>query len=116
MFYLHFLPRLANFGTVLLDLGSVLVDSGGSDLVSFVTIVQKLISLEEALCNVESSDHAAVSAIIDKYSEQPIVKKDSAYHRLACDIPLQAHSFTHVCTCAQTNAYQHFFDKFGKYM
>lgn len=82
----------------MLDLHSVLVDICGSDLFPFIINVQKLISLEEALCKVESSDPAAVSAIIDKYTEQPILKEDSAYQRLACDAPPQAHSCMHVCT------------------
>ncbi|RDX63871.1 putative 3-hydroxyisobutyryl-CoA hydrolase 3, partial [Mucuna pruriens] len=46
----------------------------------------KLSLLEEALCKVETSDSNAVSAIINKYSEQPFLKEDSVYHRLVCDI------------------------------
>ncbi|XP_014516624.1 3-hydroxyisobutyryl-CoA hydrolase 1 isoform X1 [Vigna radiata var. radiata] len=42
----------------------------------------KLSLLEEALCKVETSDPNAVSAIIDKYSEQPFLKDDSVYHRM----------------------------------
>ncbi|KAG4938576.1 hypothetical protein JHK84_044825 [Glycine max] len=40
----------------------------------------KLSLLEEALCKVETSDPNAVSAIINKYSEQPFLKEDSVYH------------------------------------
>jgi len=46
--------------------------------------MQKLSLLEEALCKVETSDPNVVSAIIDKYSEQPFLKDDSVYHRLVC--------------------------------
>ncbi|KAG4940688.1 hypothetical protein JHK87_044559 [Glycine soja] len=42
--------------------------------------VEKLSLLEEALCKVETSDPNAVSAIINKYSEQPFLKEDSVYH------------------------------------
>jgi len=42
----------------------------------------KLSLLEEALCKVETSDPNAVSAIINKYSEQPFLKEDSVYHRM----------------------------------
>lgn len=50
----------------------------------FFMKAQKLSLLEESLCKVETSDPAAVSAIIDKYSEQPFLKEDSVYHRLVC--------------------------------
>ncbi|KAL1339231.1 hypothetical protein AAHE18_U020100 [Arachis hypogaea] len=40
----------------------------------------KLPLLEESLYKVESNDATAVSAIIDKYSEQPSLKEDSVYH------------------------------------
>jgi 3-hydroxyisobutyryl-CoA hydrolase len=45
-------------------------------------IGQKLSLLEEALCKVDSSDPAIISAIIDEYSQQPYLKEQSAYHRL----------------------------------
>lgn len=51
--------------------------------VSFYINAQKLSSLEEALCEVDSSDPTTVSAIIDKYSEQPVLKGDSVCRRLA---------------------------------
>ena len=44
-------------------------------------IGQKLSLLEEALCKVDSSDPAIISAIIDEYSQQPYLKEQSAYHR-----------------------------------
>jgi len=53
-------------------------------LLPFAMYAQKLSSLEESLCKVETSDPAIVSAIIDKYSEQPFLKEDSVYHRLVC--------------------------------
>ncbi|KAG6748853.1 hypothetical protein POTOM_048790 [Populus tomentosa] len=42
----------------------------------------KLPLLEEALVNLDSSDPARISAIIDEYSERPYLKGKSAYHRL----------------------------------
>jgi len=45
-------------------------------------IVQKLPSLEAALHTVDSSDQAVISAIIGEYSELPMLKEQSAYHRL----------------------------------
>ncbi|KAL4355987.1 hypothetical protein HN51_027362 [Arachis hypogaea] len=42
----------------------------------------KLPLLEESLYKVENNDATAVSAIIDKYSEQPSLKEDSVYHRM----------------------------------
>ncbi|XP_057721667.1 3-hydroxyisobutyryl-CoA hydrolase 1-like [Arachis stenosperma] len=42
----------------------------------------KLPLLEESLYKVESNDATEVSAIIDKYSEQPSLKEDSVYHRM----------------------------------
>ncbi|KAB5527831.1 hypothetical protein DKX38_021678 [Salix brachista] len=42
----------------------------------------KLPLLEEALVNLDSSDPAMISAIIDEYSERPFLKGKSAYHQL----------------------------------
>ncbi|KAL3739084.1 hypothetical protein ACJRO7_020476 [Eucalyptus globulus] len=42
----------------------------------------KLPSLEAALHTVDSSDQAVISAIIGEYSELPMLKEQSAYHRL----------------------------------
>ncbi|MED6107735.1 3-hydroxyisobutyryl-CoA hydrolase 1 [Stylosanthes scabra] len=42
----------------------------------------KLSLLEESLYKVESNDATKVSAIIDKYSEQPSLKENSVYHRM----------------------------------
>ncbi|XP_042507488.1 3-hydroxyisobutyryl-CoA hydrolase 1-like [Macadamia integrifolia] len=43
---------------------------------------KRLPSLEDALSKVSSSDPAVVSAIIDKFSQQPALKDKSAYRRL----------------------------------
>ncbi|XP_050282742.1 3-hydroxyisobutyryl-CoA hydrolase 1-like isoform X2 [Quercus robur] len=43
---------------------------------------ERLSLLEEALCKVDSSDPAIISAVIDEYSQQPYMKEQSAYHRL----------------------------------
>ncbi|GMJ11853.1 beta-hydroxyisobutyryl-CoA hydrolase 1 [Hibiscus trionum] len=42
----------------------------------------KLSMLEAALCDVDSSDPAIISTIIDQYSEQPSLKEHSVYNRL----------------------------------
>nr|POE92007.1 3-hydroxyisobutyryl-coa hydrolase 1 [Quercus suber] len=42
----------------------------------------RLSLLEEALCKVDSSDPAIISAVINEYSKQPYMKEKSAYHRL----------------------------------
>ncbi|XP_059433889.1 3-hydroxyisobutyryl-CoA hydrolase 1-like [Corylus avellana] len=42
----------------------------------------RLSLLEEALHKIDSSDPAIISAIIDKYSQKPYLKEQSAYHRL----------------------------------
>ncbi|KAK7859528.1 3-hydroxyisobutyryl-coa hydrolase 1 [Quercus suber] len=43
---------------------------------------ERLSLLEEALCKVDSSDPAIISAVIDEYSQQPYMKEQSAYYRL----------------------------------
>ncbi|KAJ0051986.1 hypothetical protein Pint_00010 [Pistacia integerrima] len=43
---------------------------------------QRLSSLEEALCKIDSSDPTVISEIIDKYTQQPYLKDHSAYHRM----------------------------------
>ncbi|XP_065636658.1 3-hydroxyisobutyryl-CoA hydrolase 1 isoform X1 [Quercus suber] len=43
---------------------------------------ERLSLLEEALCKVDSSDPAIISAVINEYSKQPYMKEKSAYHRL----------------------------------
>lgn len=42
----------------------------------------KLVTLEESLTKVDSSDHFAICAVIDRYSEQVPLKENSAYNRL----------------------------------
>lgn len=43
---------------------------------------QRLSLLEEALSKVDSSDHAIIQTILDKYSQNPALKEKSAYYRL----------------------------------
>lgn len=43
---------------------------------------ERLSLLEEALCKVDSSDPAIISAVIDEYSQRPYMKEQSAYYRL----------------------------------
>jgi hypothetical protein len=47
----------------------------------FLIIGQRLYWLEKALCKVDSSDPAIISAVIDEYSQQPYMTEQSAYHR-----------------------------------
>ncbi|KAK8946115.1 3-hydroxyisobutyryl-CoA hydrolase 1 [Platanthera guangdongensis] len=42
----------------------------------------KLVTLEESLTNVDSSDHFAICAVIDRYSVQVPLNENSAYNRL----------------------------------
>lgn len=81
----YFLSRLAGFFGEYVGLTGARLDGAellACGLATHFVHSSKLTSLEEALCKVESSDPAAVSAIIDKYSEQPILKEDNAYRRL----------------------------------
>ena len=48
----------------------------------FLIVGQRLSLLEEALCKVDSSDPAIISAVINEYSKQPYMKEKTAYHRL----------------------------------
>lgn len=51
----------------------------------FVTPIndQRLTQLEEALCRADTSQPSIISAIIDKFSQTPILHEQSAYNR--CD-------------------------------
>lgn len=96
----YFLSRLPGFFGEYVGLTGARLDGAellACGLATHFVPSSKLASLEEDLCRVASSNPAAVSAIIDKYSEQPILKKDSAFHRLAFDASTQAHSYAHVC-------------------
>ncbi|XP_051123686.1 3-hydroxyisobutyryl-CoA hydrolase 1-like isoform X2 [Andrographis paniculata] len=44
---------------------------------------ERLPLLEKALVEADSSDPAVISSIIDKFSQTPLLKKNSAYHRLS---------------------------------
>jgi hypothetical protein len=50
-----------------------------SKLILFV--LQKLLSLEESLKNVDTSNTLAVCRIIDQFSEQPSLKENSSLNR-----------------------------------
>ncbi|KEH18075.1 putative 3-hydroxyisobutyryl-CoA hydrolase [Medicago truncatula] len=81
----YYLSRLAGFFGEYVGLTGARLDGAemlACGLATHFVPSSKLSSLEESLCKVETSDPAIVSAIIDKYSEQPSLKKDSVYHRM----------------------------------
>ncbi|KAG6677221.1 hypothetical protein I3842_14G014300 [Carya illinoinensis] len=81
----YFLSRLQGFFGEYVGLTGARLD--GAEMLAcglathFVPSVS-LSLLEEALHKLDSSDPAIVSATIDKYSQQPYLKEQSAYHRL----------------------------------
>ncbi|CAN1238080.1 3-hydroxyisobutyryl-CoA hydrolase 1 [Linum grandiflorum] len=74
----YFLSRLPGFFGARLD-GAEMLACG---LATHFVPSAKLNLLEEELCKVDSSDSAIISAIIDRYSQQPCLKDQSAYKRL----------------------------------
>lgn len=81
----YYLSRLAGFFGEYVGLTGARLDGAemlACGLATHFVPSSKLSSLEESLCKVETSDPTIVSAIIDKYSEQPSLKKDSVYHRM----------------------------------
>ncbi|XP_020216074.1 3-hydroxyisobutyryl-CoA hydrolase 1 [Cajanus cajan] len=82
----YFLSRLPGFFGEYVGLTGARLDGAemlACGLATHFVPSSKLSLLEEALCKVETSDPNAVSAIINKYSEQPFLKEDSVYHRMA---------------------------------
>ncbi|XP_040994865.1 3-hydroxyisobutyryl-CoA hydrolase 1-like [Juglans microcarpa x Juglans regia] len=81
----YFLSRLQGFFGEYVGLTGTRLD--GAEMLAcglathFVPSV-RLSLLEEALLKLDSSDPAIVSATIDKYSQRPYLKEQSAYHRL----------------------------------
>ncbi|KAK7350556.1 hypothetical protein VNO77_09302 [Canavalia gladiata] len=81
----YFLSRLAGFFGEYVGLTGARLDGAemlACGLATHFVPSSKLSSLEESLCKVETSDSTAVSAIIDKYSEQPSLKEGSVYYRM----------------------------------
>uniref|UniRef100_A0A2N9I635 3-hydroxyisobutyryl-CoA hydrolase n=1 Tax=Fagus sylvatica TaxID=28930 RepID=A0A2N9I635_FAGSY len=95
----YFLSRLPGFfgnGSYILDLYSHSLDTrsflkkglDGAEisiacgLATHFVPSERLYLLEKALCKVDSSDPAIISAVIDEYSQQPYMTEQSAYHRL----------------------------------
>ncbi|KAB1225066.1 3-hydroxyisobutyryl-CoA hydrolase 1 [Morella rubra] len=82
----YFLSRLPGFFGEYVGLTGTRLD--GAEMLAcglathFVPSV-RLSLLEEALCKLDSTDPALISAIIDEYSHQPSLKEQSAYHRLS---------------------------------
>uniref|UniRef100_A0A7N0U5F3 3-hydroxyisobutyryl-CoA hydrolase n=1 Tax=Kalanchoe fedtschenkoi TaxID=63787 RepID=A0A7N0U5F3_KALFE len=80
-----FLSRLPGFFGEYLGLTGARLDGPemlACGLATHYVPSQKLPLLEEELIKVDSSDAAIISDIISKYSEQPLVKQESAYLRL----------------------------------
>ncbi|KAI5565949.1 hypothetical protein BDE02_14G153500 [Populus trichocarpa] len=81
----YYLSRLPGFFGEYVGLTGARLDGAEMLLCGLATHLvpsAKLPLLEEALVNLDSSDPARISAIIDEYSERPYLKGKSACHRL----------------------------------
>ncbi|KAG7945962.1 hypothetical protein I3843_14G014100 [Carya illinoinensis] len=81
----YFLSRLQGFFGEYVGLTGARLDGAemlACGLATHFVPSMRLSLLEEALHKLDSSDPAIVSATIDKYSQQPYLKEQSAYHRL----------------------------------
>ncbi|KAJ6680733.1 3-HYDROXYISOBUTYRYL-COA HYDROLASE 1 [Salix purpurea] len=81
----YFLSRLPGFFGEYVGLTAARLDGAEMLMCGLATHFvpsAKLPLLEEALVNLDSSDPAMISAIIDEYSERPYLKGKSAYHQL----------------------------------
>lgn len=81
----YFLSRLPGFFGEYVGLTGYRLDGAemlACGLATHFVPLEKLSVLEEALCKVNTSDPRIVSAIIDKFSQQPLLKEKSSYHRL----------------------------------
>ncbi|KAJ6401594.1 hypothetical protein OIU84_016903 [Salix udensis] len=81
----YFLSRLPGFFGEYVGLTGARLDGAEMLMCGLATHFvpsAKLPLLEEALVNLDSSDPAMISAIIDEYSERPYLKGKSAYHEL----------------------------------
>uniref|UniRef100_A0A6N2KD46 3-hydroxyisobutyryl-CoA hydrolase n=1 Tax=Salix viminalis TaxID=40686 RepID=A0A6N2KD46_SALVM len=81
----YFLSRLPGFFGEYVGLTGARLDGAEMFMCGLATHFvpsAKLPLLEEALVNLDSSDPAMISAIIDEYSERPYLKGKSAYHQL----------------------------------
>nr|XP_023927358.1 3-hydroxyisobutyryl-CoA hydrolase 1-like isoform X2 [Quercus suber] len=81
----YFLSRLPGFFGEYLGLAGARLDGAEMLVCGLATHFvpsERLSLLEEALCKVDSSDPAIISAVINEYSKQPYMKEKSAYHRL----------------------------------
>ncbi|XP_030961779.1 3-hydroxyisobutyryl-CoA hydrolase 1-like isoform X2 [Quercus lobata] len=81
----YFLSRLLGFFGEYLGLTGTRLDGAEMLVCGLATHFvpsERLSLLEEALCKVDSSDPAIISAVINEYSKQPYMKEKSAYHRL----------------------------------
>ncbi|CAN1179567.1 3-hydroxyisobutyryl-CoA hydrolase 1 [Linum perenne] len=81
----YFLSRLPGFYGEYVGLTGARLDGAemlACGLATHFVPSAKLSLLEEELCKVDSSDSAVISAIIDRYSQQPCLKDQSSYKRL----------------------------------
>ncbi|KAK3195303.1 hypothetical protein Dsin_026613 [Dipteronia sinensis] len=81
----YFLSRLPGFFGEYLALTGARLDGAemlACGLATHFVPSSRLSLLEETLCKVDSSDPTIVSAIIDKFSQQPYLKDHSTYHRM----------------------------------
>ncbi|KAL0547946.1 hypothetical protein IC582_012385 [Cucumis melo] len=81
----YYLSRLPGFFGEYVGLTGARLD--GAEMLAcglathFVTS-ERLTLLEEALCRADTSEPSIISSIIDKFSQRPILKEQSVYHRL----------------------------------
>ncbi|XP_075646903.1 3-hydroxyisobutyryl-CoA hydrolase 1-like isoform X2 [Castanea sativa] len=81
----YFVSRLPGFFGEYLGLTGTRLDGAEMLVCGLATHFvpsERLSLLEEALCKVDSSDPAIISAVINEYSKQPYMKEKSAYRRL----------------------------------
>ncbi|XP_019449367.1 PREDICTED: 3-hydroxyisobutyryl-CoA hydrolase 1 isoform X1 [Lupinus angustifolius] len=81
----YFLSRLPGFFGEYVGLTGARLDGAemlACGLATHFVPSSELSLLEESLCKVESVDPIAVSASIDKFSQQPVLKENSVYHRM----------------------------------
>ncbi|KAG8363507.1 hypothetical protein BUALT_Bualt19G0029500 [Buddleja alternifolia] len=81
----YFLSRLPGFFGEYVGLTGKRLDGAemiACGLATHFVQSERLLLLEEALAKADSSDPAVISSVIDKFSQIPNLKENSAYHRL----------------------------------
>ncbi|WKA05141.1 hypothetical protein VitviT2T_023124 [Vitis vinifera] len=82
----YFLSRLPGFFGEYVGLTGARLDGAemlACGLATHFVPSTRLLLLEAALCKLDSGAPATISSILDEYSQQPHLKENSAYHKLA---------------------------------